>query len=157
MRRPRQGLRREAEHGAEIDRREEQVGFKRSCAVGLCLVVCVAAGCGGNDGAPSSGAGSSAMSPSTQPSSPAAGGAREAGREACRGMNPLEAALHFEDAAREAGATERFIELVTEPAPTVERSPGYPRLVGAFYSTTLPPAQRGAAAAGCAEELAARG
>ena len=84
------------------------------------------------------------------------GGADEtAATTACGGMTPLEAAQHFEEAAREAGASRRFIELVTEPTPDVEASPAYPRLVGAFYASTLPPAERAAAAAACAKELAA--
>jgi hypothetical protein len=70
-------------------------------------------------------------------------------------MTPLEAARHFRGAAREAGAHERFVELVADPTPAVAGSPGYARLVAALYSTTLPPAQRALAAAGCAEELAA--
>jgi hypothetical protein len=70
-------------------------------------------------------------------------------------MTPLEAAHHYEKAARQAGASRRFVALVTEPTPAVEGSPGYPRLVAAFYATTLPPAQRAAAAAACAKELAA--
>ncbi|HEU4737938.1 MAG TPA: hypothetical protein VFS54_02520 [Solirubrobacterales bacterium] len=71
-------------------------------------------------------------------------------------MQPAEAALHFKAAAEQAGAHGRFVELVTKPPPAVEQSPGYPRLVAAFYATALPPPQRALAAAGCAEELAAR-
>jgi hypothetical protein len=74
---------------------------------------------------------------------------------ACGGMTPLEAARHYEEAARQAGASRRFIELVTEPTRAVEASPGYRRLVGAFYASTLPPDKRAAAAAACAKELAA--
>lgn len=74
---------------------------------------------------------------------------------ACSGMTPLEAAQHYERAARSAGASKRFVELVTEPTPEVEASPGYPRLVGAFYASTLPPKERAAAAAACAKDLAA--
>jgi hypothetical protein len=74
---------------------------------------------------------------------------------ACGGMTPLEAALYYEGQASETGASKRFIELVTEPTPAVEASPGYPRLVGAFYASTLPPARRAAAAAACTKELAA--
>jgi hypothetical protein len=73
----------------------------------------------------------------------------------CRGMTPLEAAHHYRAAARQAGASRRFLELVAEPRPAVESSPGYPRLVGAFYASTLPPKKRAAAAAACAKELAA--
>jgi hypothetical protein len=71
------------------------------------------------------------------------------------GMQPVEAALRFKDAAKRAGAHQRFVALVTEPTPAVERSPGYPRLVAAFYATSLPSPERTLAAAGCAEELAA--
>lgn len=73
----------------------------------------------------------------------------------CTGMTPIEAARHYKAAARQAGASKRFVELVTEPTPAVESSPGYPRLVGAFYANTLPPKKRAAAAADCARELAA--
>src|SRR6476660_7746951 len=73
----------------------------------------------------------------------------------CAGMTPIEVAQHYEEAAREAGASRRFIELVTEPTPAVESSPGYARLVAAFYASTLPPDKRAAAAAACAKELAA--
>ncbi|MFL5872180.1 MAG: hypothetical protein ACJ75T_01720 [Solirubrobacterales bacterium] len=73
----------------------------------------------------------------------------------CRDMTPIEAARHYKGAARHAGASKRFLELVTEPTPAVESSPGYPRLVGAFYASTLPPKKRAAAAAACARELAA--
>lgn len=74
----------------------------------------------------------------------------------CAGMSPIEAAHHYKAAARRAGASRRFVELVTEPTPAVESSPGYPRLVGAFYASTLPPKKRTAAAAACARELAAQ-
>jgi hypothetical protein len=70
-------------------------------------------------------------------------------------MTALEAAEKFKVSARRAGAEKRFLELVTEPSPAVERSAGYPRLVAAFYATTLTERQRVPAAAGCAEELAA--
>lgn len=76
-------------------------------------------------------------------------------RHPCRGMAPLEAALHYKAEAREAGASKRFVALVTEPTPKVESSPGYARVVAAFYASTLPPAQRAKAAASCAKELAA--
>lgn len=76
-------------------------------------------------------------------------------RHPCRGMTPTEAAHYYKGAARQAGASRRFVELVTEPMPAVESSPGYPRLVGAFYASTLPPKKRAAAAAACAKELAA--
>jgi hypothetical protein len=70
-------------------------------------------------------------------------------------MTPLEAAQHYKQAARKAGAGARFLELVTEPTPETKASPRYPQLVGAFYASTLPPAKRAAAAAACAKELAA--
>lgn len=81
--------------------------------------------------------------------------AREEGRRACEGMDPLEAARHYVKAARRAGVRKRFAELVTEPPPKVEASPGYPQLVAALYATTVPGPRRAEAAAGCAEELAA--
>jgi hypothetical protein len=79
------------------------------------------------------------------------------GRKACQGMTPLDAARHFEAAARRAGVTKRFAELATEPSAKVEASSGYPRLAAAIYATTTPEKSRAAAAAGCAEELAADG
>ncbi len=82
-------------------------------------------------------------------------GARAAGREACAGMTPLEAARRFQAAARRAGVKKRFAQLTAQPPPSVAESPGYPRLVGALYATTVPGPARTEAAAGCAEELAA--
>jgi hypothetical protein len=81
---------------------------------------------------------------------------RADGDRACQGLTPIEAAHRYKKAARQAGASRRFVELVTEPTHAVESSPGYPRLVGAFYASTLPPKKRAAAAAACAKELAAR-
>ena len=72
-------------------------------------------------------------------------------------MTPREAAKHFRAAAKEAGVRKRFAELVTEPTPGVEASPGYPRLVAALYAMTVSEPERAAAAAGCAEELAVDG
>jgi hypothetical protein len=72
-------------------------------------------------------------------------------------MTPLEAARHFEAAARRAGVTKHFSKLVAEPTPEVESSSGYSRLVAAIYATTTPEKGRAAAAAGCAEELAVDG
>ncbi|HET9593730.1 MAG TPA: hypothetical protein VFP17_12535 [Solirubrobacterales bacterium] len=83
--------------------------------------------------------------------------ARAAGRRACAGMTPLEAARHYEAAARSAGVTKRFAKLVTEPTAKVESSSGYPRLAAALYATTTPAKGRADAAAGCAEELAVDG
>lgn len=99
----------------------------------------------------------SAHDPAAEPTPEQVRAWRAVGRHACQGMAPLEAALHFKASVREAGALKRFVELVTEPSPAVQQSPGYPRLVAAFYATTLPESQRAAAAAGCAEELAAHG
>jgi hypothetical protein len=79
--------------------------------------------------------------------------ARESGRKACAGMTALEAAKHFAVPARLAGTDKQFAELVAEPSPSTESSPGYPRLVAALYATTVPAVQREQAAAGCAEEL----
>lgn len=98
--------------------------------------------------------------PDPEPAEPSAEPAQSwkaIGQRACQGMTPLEAALHFKASAKEAGAEKRFIELVTKPSQEVEQSPGYPRLVAALYSTTLPVSRRAAAASGCAEELAAHG
>lgn len=136
------------------------------CVVVL-LALAVAQGCGGGaddtvsgstaDVGRSAPAASTAHGPVTRPSAEEARAWRAAGRRACRGLEPARAAERFEAAARRAGAHARFIALVTRPTPTVERSPGYPRLVAAFYATTRPEPQRALAAAGCAEELAADG
>ena len=90
-------------------------------------------------------------------SAPEAAAARAAGRKACQGMTPLQAARHFEAAARQAGVTKRFAKLATEPSAKVESSSGYPRLAAAIYATTTPEKSRAQAAAGCAEELAVNG
>lgn len=81
--------------------------------------------------------------------------AREMGRQDCAGKTPLEVAKAVEASARRAGTTRHFLDLVIHPAPRVAASPAYPQLVAALYVTTLPPQERSAAAAGCAEELAA--
>ena len=79
--------------------------------------------------------------------------AREVGRTACEGMTPLEAAARYEVRARAAGVGREFARYVAHPPASVERSNGYPRLVAALYASTLPGGDRGAAAAGCTEEL----
>lgn len=125
------------------------------------LALLALAGCGGGAGSstgasvPGERTSSSAHGPVAHPSPAQTRAWRGTGQRACRGMDPLEAALHFRAAARRAGAHRRFLILITEPTPAVERSPGYPRLVAALYATTLPEPQRALAAAGCAEELAA--
>jgi hypothetical protein len=83
------------------------------------------------------------------------GHAREAGRRACEGMAPIEAARRYRKEARQAGATKVFIAAVAEPDPATESSAGYPRTVAALFATTVPPKDQAEAAAGCAEELAA--
>jgi hypothetical protein len=132
----------------------------------LSLVALGLVGCGGGGGgadapttAQASGrSGQTSHSPSgaTQtPLSPrVAAAARGAGRHACRGMTPLEAAHRFKASARRAGVRKRFAELVTEPTPATESSAGYPQLVASLYATTVPAPGREQAAAGCAEELA---
>ncbi len=80
---------------------------------------------------------------------------RRLGSRACRGMTSLQAAERFRPKVRRAGVQRRFVKAVTEPTSAVEASPGYPRLVAAFYATTLPESERTPAAAGCAEELVA--
>lgn len=128
------------------------------------LALLALAGCGGeattspgssetNRAMPST---SSGHGPVARPSPEQARAWRAAGRDACQGMRPVEAALHFKAAAVRASVHQSFVELVTEPTPAVEQSPAYPRLVAAFYATTLPGPRRALAAAGCAEELAAR-
>jgi hypothetical protein len=139
------------------------MGWKR-CVAMFGLVVL--AGCGGSAGETTTGPGAAASletspsiahGPVVHPSRAQARAWRAIGRRACHGLLPIEAARQFEQDARSAGTQERFIELVTEPDAAVEQSPGYPRLVAAFYATTLPEPQRVLAAAGCAQELAARG
>ena len=143
--------------------RDGLVGLCAACA----LIAPVMEGCGGTGegtqaaptaaatsppvvGSPSTGHG-----PAVHLSSKQVRTFRLIGRRACRGMTPIEAAERFKTVARRAGAQKRFIELVTEPTPTVERSVGYPQLVAAFYATTLPESERTSAAAACAKELAA--
>lgn len=136
--------------------------------LGLCITLLLAlpalAGCGGEAGTTTASSGSaqtttatsSGHGPVARPSPERARAWRAAGRSACEGMGPREAALHFRAAAKRAGAHLRFVALVTQPTAAVEQSPAYPRLVAAFYATTRPEPQRALAAAGCAEELAAR-
>lgn len=118
--------------------------------VGICLALALFAlalqGCGASDD------GAADAPPDGR--SPAA--ARVSKSHPCRGMSPLEAARHYEREVRDAGASKRFLELVTDPTPAVESSPGFPRVVAAFYATTLPPDQRAAAATACAKELVAK-
>jgi hypothetical protein len=70
-------------------------------------------------------------------------------------MTPREAAARFAAGARRAGVKKRFAELAADPPPSVAESPGYPRLVGALYASTVPGPRRAEAAAGCVRELAA--
>jgi hypothetical protein len=124
----------------------------------LALVSLVAAGCGGSGTISTSGGGSGSSSAAADPGAePAAGGvaARQLGRQACRGLTPLQAAHRYRVAARRAGVRRHFAALVVDPPPAIESSPGYPRLVASFYATTVPGPDRREAAAGCAEELAA--
>lgn len=134
---------------------------------GLCIVCLLAllalAGCSGEGDSTDSSRPEGSASPTSSGQGPAARPAAEearawraTGRAACAGMQPVEVARHFKEAAERAGAHGRFVGLVTEPTAAVEQSPGYPKLVAAFYATTLPAPQRTLAAAGCAEELAAR-
>jgi hypothetical protein len=83
--------------------------------------------------------------------------AHRRGQRACSGLTPLEAAERYRSAALKAGVTRRFAALVVEPSSSVEQSLGYPRLVGAFYATTVAGPERREAASGCAEELTAAG
>lgn len=128
---------------------------KRRVAALLFVLVVGLTGCGeGHDVTSSPSTDSSADLPAPAGKS-LTGPASAAGRRACQGMTPLEAARRYERSARRAGASARFVELVTEPTPATASSPGYPQLVAAFYASSLAPAKRAAAAAGCAEELAA--
>src|SRR6476659_7079510 len=110
-------------------------------------------GCGSDEGQTTSTIASTHPSSSTSAKLADSGGARAAGRRACEGMTPLEAARHYEAAARRAGVTKRFAKLATEPTSEVEASSGYPRLAAAIYATTTPEKGRASAAAGCAEVL----
>ncbi len=91
--------------------------------------------------------------PQTDTQPPAAVAAREAGQKACRGVTPREVAKRYEQPAQDSGVDRKFAELVANPPATTQSSKGYPRLVAALYASTVPVAQRAAAAAGCAEEL----
>jgi hypothetical protein len=134
---------------------------RTTCAALAFASLLALAGCGAGDGDASSTA--ARTMPAEQHPAGAAGtanahaAARAMGREACEGMTPLEAARRYESAARNAGVTKRFAKLVTEPAPEVEASSGYPRLAAALYATITPEKGRAQAAAGCAEELAVDG
>jgi hypothetical protein len=101
-----------------------------------------------------------AATPRTDASPPSAAAlraAREAGRLACRGKTPLQAAHRYLPAAKRAGVRRHFATLVADPPAAIADSSGYPRLVAALYATTVPGPERREAAAGCAEELAAPG
>jgi hypothetical protein len=113
----------------------------------LCALLLVAGGCGRSQ--------TQVNRPESTPSVESPESTRARGREACAGLTPIEAALHFRQSARKAGAGWRFLELATEPASSVQASPGYPRLVAALYAMSVPATERAQAAAGCAEELAA--
>ncbi len=139
------------------------MGVGRTTCTALAFASLLAlAGCGGGDDGTSSTV--ARTTHAEQGSAEVAGAAyahdaaaRAIGRKACQGMTPLEAARHFEAAARRAGVTKRFAKLATEPTAKVESSSGYPRLAAAIYATTVPEKGRAAAAAGCAEVLAADG
>ena len=96
---------------------------------------------------------STAKGPDVHLTPAAAKAALAAGRKACRGLTPLQAAKRYAPLAREAGVRKSFTELVSHPSPAMKSSQGFPRLVAALYASTLPAPQRADAAAGCAEEL----
>jgi hypothetical protein len=125
----------------------------------LLLAAVALGGCGSADeGGLSATTAASSARPSAKSSatlsSAAAHSARAAGRKACSGLTPLQAAQRYAPHARAAGVRESFIALVANPTPSIENSPGFPRLVAALYASTLPAPQRADAAASCAEELA---
>jgi hypothetical protein len=126
-------------------------GVRTLCRAMLVVTVVVLAGCGSGGETVASRPASGDDSPTHFTMQPS----RAQGRNACRGLTPLEAAKRFEQTALESGVRRRFVELVAEPPARVEASPSYPRLVAALYATTLQPSHRAQAAAGCAEELAA--
>lgn len=135
-------------------RRERWLRAMISCvAVGLLL-----GGCGGGGSAEDASTAKTAAAKNaaagTGPPPAKAHGPRAAGQRACHGLSALEAAHRFAVDARRAGVRQLFIAEVNHPAPAVEGSAGYPRLVAALYATTLPARVRAEAAAGCAEELA---
>lgn len=141
----------------------DNLSLSPTLGVALALgVAFVATGCGAGD-APTSPihaskpTSASAKRGATKASAADLASARRLGRQACAGMTPLEAARHFQRPARRAGVKASFARFVAEPTPSTFNSPGYARLVGALYASTVPAEQRGAAAAGCAEELAADG
>lgn len=144
-------------------------GWCRVCVLcGALIGAALMVGCGDGGGASTDGAGqrgSHELHGSDRRTTPAtlrgggtsddSQGGRLIGEKACRGMNPLQAARHFRASARAAGAQARFLELVAFPSPRVRASPAYPKLVASLYATTVPARDRAAAAAGCADELAA--
>jgi hypothetical protein len=143
-------------------RTREHAPVRRIGGIISAVLVLGLLGCGGDDEQTTSAA--DLTNSSERPSAETAGSAaaqgdaaRAAGRKACEGMTPLEAARHYEASARKAGATKGFVELSTEPSAKVESSSGYPRLAAAIYATTTPVKSRAQAAAGCAEVLAADG
>jgi len=107
--------------------------------VSLCLLALALGGCGGGKG--------STVTVTSEQSA--------AGRLTCEDKTPLEVAQRLRSIAEHRGPRKRFAEMVVDPTPAIEESPGYPRLVAALYATTLPPPKRAQAAAACAEELAA--
>jgi hypothetical protein len=145
-----------------LPRRRRRLGLHW---VALTIAVLAFAGCGGGGGEDGSSTTRSETSEksgygkpgaNTAPAtSPSADRARAAGRRACRGQTPAEVAYRYRAIARRPGERRRFAALVVDPTPAIEESPGYPRLVAAFYATTVPAPVRAQAAAGCAEELAA--
>jgi len=135
---------------------------RTACTALACASLLALAGCGGGDDGTSSTVARTTQAEQRPAEAAAAAYAGDAsvramGHKACEGMTPLEVARRYEVAAREAGATKRFLELATEPSAKVESSSGYPRLAAAIYATTTPEKGRADAAAGCADELAVNG
>lgn len=118
------------------------------------FMVTAMAGCGDGHGSTSA---QTKAAPANEelPNEETDGRARAAGRRACDGLTPIEAAERYRRGARRAGATKVFVAAVAEPDTATETSPGYPRLVAALFATTVSPRDQSEAAAGCAEELAA--
>src|ERR1700743_3124221 len=77
-------------------------------------------------------------------------GVRDARQRAGQGLTPSEPAHRFAGEAQKTRASRVFIAEVIHPAPAVEKSAGYPRLVAALYALTQPGRGRKEAAAGCA-------
>jgi hypothetical protein len=126
-------------------------GRVRAASAGMVLSsaivgVLAVGGCGGSPGT------TRASRPNTSHSLETP--ARLLGRRACAGATPIEVARRYELPAEGAGFGKELAAYIANPPASTKSSTGFPRLVAALYASTVSAAQRSAAAAGCAEELA---